>query len=120
MEAVVVHVPVAGLYSSAVAYGPPPLVKPPSLNPPVTRTWPLGSRVAVCCSRGACIEPVTDHVPVAGLYSSASLRSEQKSSSQLLNPPATSTCPSGSRVAVARSRPSVMLPVALQVPVAGL
>ncbi len=76
--------------------------------------------MALCCSRAPCIEPVCAHFPVAGLYSSAVATSLQKSSSQLLKPPAASTWPFGNRVAVKDSRPYFIDPVAVHVPVAGL
>jgi hypothetical protein len=60
--------------------------------------------------------PVTDQVPVAGLYSSALDRA-------LLpppEPPATSTWPSGSSVAVASIRGVFIWLVTAQVPAAGL
>ena len=59
--------------------------------------------------------PVAVHVPVAGSYSSALA----KGCSQSSMPPATSTCPFGSNVAVCESRAVAMLPVAVHVPVAG-
>ena len=49
--------------------------------------------------------------PVAGSYSSALVL--------LLNPPATSTLPLGSNVAVCKSRAALRPPVAVQLPVAG-
>src|ERR1700728_517118 len=94
-------------------------LSPPWLYPPATSTCPPGSSVAVCCSRAACIAPVWPQVPVAGSYSSALLVSVQKSSSQPVKPPATSTLPSGSRVAVWYSRSTCIRPVSVQVPVAG-
>src|SRR5262249_41298243 len=56
MEPVGVKEPVDGSYSSAPARGlwnP----KPPG-EPPVIRTWPLASSVAVCWARGVPIPPV--------------------------------------------------------------
>src|SRR5580700_2143653 len=120
MDAVGVQVPVAGSYNSALEYLNWLQQKPPELRPPATSTSPLFSSVALCCSRAACIEPVCVHVPVAGLYSSALATSLQKSSSQLLKPPAASTWPSGSRVAVWNWRANFIDPVLAQVPVAGL
>src|SRR5438874_1626239 len=58
--------------------------------------------------------PVTVHIPVAGSYSSALAKT-----SLLLSPPATSTCPFGSNVAVCMRRSVVMLRVAVHTPVAG-
>src|SRR6516164_10101527 len=69
-----VNFPVAGLYSSALDRR----LKFAS-SPPATSTWPSGSRVADGSGpasrqqpvRPWCMLPVTDQVPVAGLYSSA-------------------------------------------------
>src|SRR5258706_1462459 len=97
MLPVVVQLPVAGLYSAALASGP---------EPPATRTWPLGSRVALGSYRAVCRLPVVVQLPVAGLYSSALVPP----------PPATSTCPLGSRVAVESARATCRLPVNVQVP----
>ncbi len=108
-----------GSYSSASDRVKAEPLEPPSLSPPVTRTSPPGSRVAVCCSRPACIEPVFAQVPLPGLYSSELAVSLQKSSSQVVNPPVTSTRPVRSSVAVCSIRPMCMLPVFAQVPVAG-
>ena len=52
-------------------------------------------------------------LPATGSYSSALLKSLP------LNPPATSTLPSGSKVAVSPCRAVPRLPVAVQVPLAG-
>ncbi len=57
--------------------------------------------------------PVAVQVPVWGLYSSAELRPM----SEVPAPPATSTLPLRSSVAVWSSRGVVMFPVAVQVPV---
>jgi len=57
----VVHVPVTGLHSSAACTAPTGLLKPPPLVPPVTRTSPVGSRVAFICRRGDAIDPVYLH-----------------------------------------------------------
>ena len=54
--------------------------------------------------------PVTDHPPVAGLYSSALGAPDPEPI------PAASTCPPGSSVAVWHSRGACMLPVAAKVP----
>ncbi len=81
-----VNLPVAGLYSSASVVAP---------VPPATSPWPLFSRGALWPERGVVMLPVRDQVPVAGLYSSALDRRLNFASS----PPATSTSPSGSRVA---------------------
>src|SRR2546428_13836330 len=50
--AIRVHVPVAGLQSSAACTAPRGSLKPPALVPPVTRTSPVGSTVALRCRRG--------------------------------------------------------------------
>ena len=91
-EPVVDHVPADGSYSSALD-----CVTPLELYPAAIRTLPLGSNVAVCTCRTALIEPVFDHVPAAGSYNSAL---ERVCPVALLNPPATSTFPFGSSVAV--------------------
>src|SRR4029077_9127213 len=104
MEAVGVHVPLAGLYSSALEYSDWLQQKPPSLRPPATSTSPSGSSVSVCGSPPPVFDPVCVHAPVAGLYRSAVAMSLQKSSSQLLKPPAASTWPLFSRGAVKHSR----------------
>ena len=64
-------------------------------------------------------------VAICGCQSGSINRSPMSYSSALArkplapNPPATSTLPLGSNVAVCRSRPVVRLPVALHVPLAG-
>src|SRR5512142_2908505 len=60
------------------------------------------------------MEPVWLHVPEAGSYSSAVRRSPLS-----LYPPATSTLPLGSSVAVWPQRAEAMEPVSLEVPEAG-
>ena len=52
------------MYSSALAKMSEPF------TPPATKTWPLGSSVAVALSLAVISEPVGPKVPVAGLYSS--------------------------------------------------
>jgi len=111
-----VNFPVAGLYSSALDSR----LKFAS-SPPAMSTWPSESRVAEAPApfrpeRPWCMLPVTDQVPAAGLYSSALFRA------LLLppEPPATSTWPSGSSVAVASIRGVFIWPVTAQVPAAGL
>ena len=59
--------------------------------------------------------PVTVHTPVAGSYSSPLA----KGGISLPMPPATSTYPFCSKVAVCDPRPTPMLPVAIHIPVAG-
>src|SRR5262245_4329511 len=95
-------------------HGQKPLVEDP-VNPTTTRTFPLGSSVAVRVWRPALRLPVMFHVPVAGSYISAVLRAEPPPTT----PPATNTLPSGSSVAVCPKRAVLRLPVALQVPLAG-
>src|ERR1035438_970779 len=57
MLPVKVHLPVVGLYNSA-------LVSPAAeLSPPATSTWPLGSRVAPWPARAMFMVPVFAHVP---------------------------------------------------------
>src|SRR6516164_2855605 len=112
------NVPVAGSYSSALLSGPLPPPPPPA-PPPATSTRPLGSSVAVWKARAPLMLPVGFHVPVAGLYSSALENAVQPKLMQP-SPPATSTWPLFSSVAVKSSRAVVMLPVGLNVPVAGL
>src|SRR5689334_20480696 len=58
MLPVAVQVPVVGSYTSAVAQAPPPL------PPPVTRTLPLGSSVAVCPLRALAMLPLAVQPPV--------------------------------------------------------
>jgi len=96
MLPVVVNVPLAGSYNSAVA--PTPLT---------TSTFPLGRSVAVSELSGTVMLPVAVNVPVAGSYSSA----------VAVVPPASSTMPLGRSVAELRA--TVMLPVTANVPVAG-
>src|SRR5215470_3383657 len=94
-------------------------VSRPVHQPPATSTRPLGRRVAVSLARAVCIEPVAAHVPVAGLYSSA-LATGRPVTSPPMIPPATSTLPSWSSVAVAPVTAKGMLPVGENVRVAGL
>src|SRR5437764_163130 len=81
-------------------------------QPPATRTWPLGSSVAVWPMRAVAMLPVTVHVPLAGSYSSALLSGQ----AVLVQPPATRTFPLGSKVAVCRVRAVVRLLVTVHVP----
>ena len=60
------HVPVAGLYSSAVLTA----VSMTSI-PPAANTFPLGNRTAAKPPRGLFIAPVVVHCPVAGVNRSA-------------------------------------------------
>src|SRR2546421_7367641 len=61
----VVHVPVAGLHSSAAWTAPAALLNPEALVPPVTSTSPVGKIVAFMCRRAYAIEPVYLHVGFA-------------------------------------------------------
>ncbi len=63
--AIRVQVPVAGLQSSAACTAPSGLLKPPVLVPPVTRTSPVGSTVALSWRRGNAIGPVYVHAGFA-------------------------------------------------------
>jgi len=100
MPFVIVNIPVPGSYSSAVARS---LV--PSF-PPVMRTLPSFSRVAVCSSRAALMLPfVGVNFPVPGLYISAL---------ETPTPPASSTVPSSNNVAVCCERAVPMLPSGLK------
>ena len=73
--------------------------------------------MAVCPKRAVPKFPVALHAPVAGSYSSPLTRLPLAPVSTL--PPATSTCPFGSSVAVCPKRAVPKFPVALHAPVAG-
>src|SRR6202158_4335144 len=79
--------------------------------PPATSTSPFGNSAADCPRRDVAMLPVTVHLPVLGLYSSALLRKPVVPS-----PPANSTWPFGSRVALWPARSAFRLPVTVQVP----
>src|ERR1019366_5739932 len=98
MEPVVDQVPSVGLYSSAVASAFP-LPSPLLSQPPATRTFPSGKSVTVKSTRLLVMEPVVDHLPVVGLYSSA-VASPSPSVWLSSVPPTTRTCPLGRSVAV--------------------
>ena len=66
----------------------------PTKYPPATNTLPLANKIAVWVCRGIVIDPVTVHVPVAGLYTSALEIALGKA------PPATKTLPLLSSVLV--------------------
>ncbi len=72
--------------------------------------------MAVCPYRAWIIDPVRAHFPVAGLYSSAL---DRPPPALVQHPPATSTSPPRSKVAVASLRAAGMLPVGAKVRVAG-
>src|SRR5882724_9617641 len=91
MGSVVDQVPLVGLYSSAVLSAFP-LPFPLLSQPPVTRTFPLSKSVAVKSTRLLAMEPVVDHLPVVGLYSSA-VASPSPSTVLSSVPPTTRTCP---------------------------
>src|SRR3990172_8457708 len=112
MFGTVVHDPLPGSYNSAEVQ-----VGVVSYSPPVTRTVPSGSSVAVWFRRGVTMLPVAFQVPVCGSYSSAAASTSRFG--PLPKPPATSTLPSGSSVAVWYLRPVTMFPVAVQVPLSG-
>src|SRR2546427_12839662 len=63
----VVHAPVAGFHNSAACTAPTGLLKPLPLVPPVTRTSPVGSRVAFICRRADAIEAGDAHAGFGGL-----------------------------------------------------
>jgi hypothetical protein len=85
--------------------------------PPVIRTLPPASKVAVCPYRGLDMDPVELNEPVAGSYSSA----EAKTLGMIppVVPPVISTLPLASIVAVWAIRAVDMDPVELNEPVAG-
>src|SRR5450756_549154 len=122
MLPVAVQDPLLGSYSSAEAsVGPPPPMSPPgSAVPPATSTLPSGSSVAVWNMRGVTMLPVAVQDPLLGSYSSAEASALLLPVTLLLPvPPATSTLPSGSSVAVWDWRGVGMLPVAVQDPLFG-
>src|SRR6185369_8774030 len=83
--------------------------------PPVTRTLPLGSRVAVCQDRAVRMDPALLQALAAGSNSSALAVIENAA----LLPPATNTLPSASSVAEWVLRPTDGLPADRQVPDTG-
>ena len=107
IDPVVLHLPVAGSYSSALASELPPS----AADPPVTRTSPSGSSAATASCLAVLIEPVAFQAFVAGLYSWAAA----------VPPPVTSTWPSASSVAVTEPPcETADGPVLVQVALAGL
>ena len=88
-----------------------------SLVPPTSRTRPSGSSVAVWCRRADSGGAVACHIPVAG--SKISALCIPVTAPALGSPPATSTRPSASSVAVCAQRPLVSDPVAVHVGVVG-
>jgi len=111
IDPVVVHNPVSGSYTSAEERVTEPSTVVP---PPATRTFPSGRSVANGKWRAVPIEPVADHNPVAGSYSSAEERTPV-----FPDPPAMRTLPFGRSVAVCQERVVPIEPVAVHVPVAG-
>src|SRR2546425_7974432 len=103
-----VKVLATGLYTSAV------FVEVTKLkNPPVTRTWPLGSRVAVWLMRAEVIlEVMAVKVLATGLYTSAVLR-ELVPPLISVDPPVRRTRPLGSRVAVWPKRAVIIVAVSV-------
>src|SRR5438128_12414889 len=85
------HVPVAGLYRSALDCGVSSATKPP-----VTSTLPSGRRTVAHSASllGAVIEPVALQAPLCGSYSSAMLVRMPPADPNPTSPPATSTLPS--------------------------
>lgn len=61
MFVVAVHIPVAGLYSSALLKN-----VPFPLSPPAASTWPLGSSAMMKSSRPVVMLAVAVHAPVDG------------------------------------------------------
>jgi len=89
-----------GSYSSAV-------LRKIEFNPPVKRTWPLGSRVAVWPPRtDVRVDVRAVKVLATGSYTSAVLTRVEP-----LYPPVKRTWPLGSKVAVCSERTDVMLDV---------
>src|SRR5450756_1874813 len=121
MLPVAVQNPLPGSYSSAEASGGLrlALLLP---RPPATSTLPSGSSVAVWDWRGMGMLPVAVQDPLLGSYSSAEASvgpPPPMSPPGSAVPPATSTLPSGSSVAVWNMRGVTMLPVAVQDPLLG-
>ena len=95
MDPVAANVCVSGSYSSAVAR-----TVPPEPIPPVNRTLPSASSVAVWWYLPVPIDPTALKVPVSGSYSSAVARVIHPGPI----PPVISTLPSARRVAVCSHR----------------
>jgi hypothetical protein len=115
IDPVELNEPVAGSYSSADAR----MVKLPATKPlpPVIRTLPLGSKVAVWFIRALDMGPVGLNEPVSGSYSSADARKLTMISPSL--PPVIRTLPLGSKVAVCPTRALDIDPVELNEPLPG-
>jgi hypothetical protein len=100
---VAVKVPLTESYSSAVFRMSAPFVHPPAIS-----TFPLSSSVAVWDTRAEIMGAlVAVNVPVVGSKISAVLKMFELIDP--LPPPAISTLPSGSRVAVWKARAEVMV-----------
>ena len=102
-----VQVPLAGSYSSA-------LVRDGAVTSSCHQHLAVGQQRRRVLARAVLRLPVALQVPLAGSYSSAVVRRSPK-----LYPPATSTLPLGSNVAVWMTRAVARLPVGLHVPLAG-
>ena len=107
-----IHRPIAGSYSSTLF-----VTVLRESSPPATSTWPEGSSVAVWRLRPVLSGPVDVHFPVAWSYSSLAARGPP--GQQLGDPPAISTWPEGSSVAVWSERAVPRSPVEVHRPVAG-
>jgi len=81
--------------------------------PPVTRTYPFASAVAVKRERGVGIAGNAIQIPRAASYSSASLPLASGP-----DPPTTNALPSGRRMAWANATGASRLPAAVQIPAA--
>lgn len=83
-------------------------------HPPVIRTLPSGSSVAVCMWRGVFMSPVAVNVRVEGSYNSELAHTGQ--SLTTVKPPAIKTLPLVSNVAVWFCRGTFKFPVGVNVP----
>src|SRR5258705_2743721 len=82
-------------------------------DPPASRTFPFGSRMAAACQRRSCIEPVNVHLPVAGSNNSALERKV------LPAPPAARTFPLDKSVPISLWHGRLRPPVSSQFPPTG-
>ena len=88
-------------------------------KPPVSRAFPFANKVDVWSNRAVLKGALVVHVSVAGSYVSV-LESTVKLKPLIkAPPPATSTLPSGNKVAECRQRAPFIAPVPVQTPVAG-
>ncbi|MGD0020328.1 MAG: hypothetical protein ABSD62_13845 [Candidatus Limnocylindrales bacterium] len=113
MDPVELNEPVPGSYSSAEDTG-----RFSSLQPPAIKTRPSFNLVSVCAVRAVAMDPVGLNLPVVGSYSSADARGVPGRTKPVV-PPAISTLPFVSRVAVCHARVLDIDPVGLNVPLAG-